>query len=99
MKYTFTNDDKTVYFPNNKEFIRWMRNNDKLYFDTNKEFMEAYSYRQYFEDKTILRFDNENNFVADLISEGLLLKEGKPSEWENFKEKIISLIKNPFISC
>lgn len=88
MKYYLIREDKTAYFSNNTEFVRWMRSNNKSYFETNKEFMEAYSCQQYIENETIIRYENESNFVKDLISSSLLTKEESSSEWEHFKERI-----------
>lgn len=96
MKYYLIKEDRATDFSNNREFVRWMRTNSKLYFETNKEFMEAYSYEQYFEDETVLRYENERDFVKDLISAGLLKREGRTSDWENMKEKIRMQIKKIF---
>ena len=94
MKYYLIKEDKTVNFSNNREFVRWMHINNKLNFKTNKKFMEAYSYEKYFEDGTTLRYENERDFVKDLILAGLLKREWDKSDWERVKEKIrISLRK------
>ena len=88
MKYTLTGTKKKLQFSNHYDFVRWMRKSDIQYWDSNREFMEHYSHRKYFLDKTVLRYGNERKFVEDLVESNLLMIEGKQTKAEIFTEKL-----------
>lgn len=87
MKYTLIRRKKCTNAPTNKEFVKWMRKSDLQYFDTNEEFMKAYSIRKKTFEGILLRFDNENNFVEDLVKNNRLKIENNEYIFGFLKKK------------
>ena len=96
MKYTLTKRNKSTDAATHFDFVKWMRRNDILYWENNKDFMQDYSYRKFYFEKTILRTDDERVFVEDLVETGLLTIEGKPTLIEQTKGNLKSLFANLF---
>lgn len=72
MKYTLLKRKKSTFAKNNTEFVTWMRKNDLQHFNDNSEFMQNYSHRKLTFEKIELRYNDEDNFVEDLVANELL---------------------------
>ncbi|MCG2792564.1 MAG: hypothetical protein L6262_03320 [Weeksellaceae bacterium] len=75
MKYTLVKRNKSFRADSPSQFIGWMRKMDLQSWKDNQEFMEGYAYRKMTFENIRLRYDNENNFVEDLIKNNLLKVE------------------------
>ncbi len=85
MKFTLVSRNKSISAESSSEFVRWMRKSDVQNFRENADFMEAYSIRKSTFENIELRFDNEDNFVEDLVKNQLLTIE-KERKWKLFSK-------------
>lgn len=79
MKYTLTKRKTSTIASDDIDFVSWMRKQDLQKWTSNIDFMKAYAYRKSTFENIILRPDNENVFVEDLIKNNMLTVEENPS--------------------
>lgn len=96
MKYSLIRHRQITYAASHSEFVKWMRSQDKLYWENNREFMEGYSYRKYYFEKILIRYDSEKEFVEDLVQNELLLISGKHNPIRKTTTRIKNYISDLF---
>ena len=96
MKYILKDTHKTVDAGSEYEFVKWMRKNDKRYWESNREFMKEYSFQKYYFEKKTIRFNCEKDFVEDLVENGLLQIEAETKNNKSIWELLNKLIRKHF---
>ena len=72
MKVKFNDTDQIIEIKTDVEFVDWMRNDSKDFYETNEGYMKAYAKRAVIASNIDIRATSEEEFVEDLYKFDLI---------------------------